>query len=140
MWFGKSSGSPQGRPAAPASQVSAPSPTPSRRKTGRTEVYGVRVRPNFKGEMLILLASIQQERQQQSVKARRVTEGELIELMLETFKAARRNGDGQGYGIALANEVLQSVHELARHMQATPAEVVEHLVAQKMEELQVPLD
>ena len=43
----------------------------------------MRVREGFKGEILALQAELQFERQKVSGKARKVTEGEIIELMLE---------------------------------------------------------
>src|SRR6202042_906795 len=64
-----------------------------RSRTGRTDVYAVRVRESFKGEILRLQAELQLERQKSNAKARRVTEGEIIELMLEAYKVARRNGE-----------------------------------------------
>lgn len=112
---------------------------PGRRKqrTGRTEVYAVRVRESFKGEILRLQAELQLERQAQNGKASKVTEGEVIELMLEAFKAARRNGEAGGVRVPVANDVWQGAHEIARHQRCSPAEVIEHLVAQKAAELNV---
>ena len=45
-----------------------------RRRTGRTEVYAVRVRGSFKGEILALQAELQLERRKSSGTARKVTE------------------------------------------------------------------
>ena len=108
---------------------------PAERRTGRKEVYAVRVRESFKGEILGLQAELQLERQKLKGKARKVTEGEIIELMLEAFKVARRNGDAVGNGVPLANDVWQGVHEIARRLQCSPADVVEQLVVQKVAEL-----
>ena len=109
---------------------------PSRsRKTGRTEVYAVRVRETFKGEISRVAAEIQLERQNQNARARRVTEGEVMELMLEAFKAARRNGEVSGHAVAIADDVWRGAAEIARALQITPAEVVERLVVQKIAEL-----
>ena len=107
----------------------------ARRRTGRTEVYAVRVRESFKGEILGLQAELQLERQKLKGKARRVTEGEVIDLMLEAFKVARRNGGADGNAVPLANDVWQGVHEIARRLQCSPADVVEQLVVQKVAEL-----
>ena len=82
-----------------------------------------------------LQAELQLERQKLKGKARKVTEGEVIELMLEAFKAARRNGDAAGNAVPLADDVWQGVHEIARRLQCSSAEVVEQLVVQKVAEL-----
>ncbi len=107
----------------------------AQKRSGRTEVYSVRVRDNFKGEMLRLEAEIQIERQRCKGKIRKVTEGEVVELMLETFNAARRNGEVAGKAVPLANDVWDGVHAIARRRQCTPAEVVEQLVVLKVAEL-----
>ena len=106
-----------------------------RRRTGRTEVYAVRVRDSFKGEILGLQAELQLERQKASGKARKVTEGEIIELMLEAYKAARRNGEAGGNAVPLAKDVWDGVHEIARRLQSPPAAIVEELVVHKIAEL-----
>ncbi len=49
----------------------------------------MRVHVGFKGEVLELQVELQLERQKHGGKAPRITEGEIIELMLKTFKAAR---------------------------------------------------
>lgn len=105
------------------------------RKTGRTEVYAVRVRETFKGEILTLQAELQLERQKSNGKAKKVTEGEIVELMLETFKCARSEANTSLDSVPLSNEVRQGVHEIARHLQCSPAEVVERLVVQMVGEL-----
>src|ERR1700733_2180848 len=81
-----------------------------RSRTGRTDVYAVRVRENFKGEILALQAELQLERQTSNGKARRVTAGEIVELMLETYKAARRNGETCGNAVPLKRDVWDGVH------------------------------
>ena len=96
-----------------------------RSRTGRTDVYAVRVRENFKGEILALQAELQLERQTSNGKARRVTEGEIIELMLEAYRAAQRTGEACGSAVALKRDVWNGVHEIARRLQRSPAEIVE---------------
>jgi hypothetical protein len=76
-----------------------------RSRTGRTDVYAVRVRESFKGEILRLQAELQLERQKSNGKARRVTEGEIIELMLEAYKVARRNGEACENEVPLTKDV-----------------------------------
>jgi hypothetical protein len=106
-----------------------------RRRSGRTDVYAVRVRESFKGEILTLQAELQLERQKSNGKARKVTEGEIIELMLEAYKAARRNGEASGNAVPLAKDVWDGVHEIARRLHSSPAEIVEQLVVHKIAEL-----
>jgi hypothetical protein len=105
-----------------------------RRRTGRTDVYAVRVRESFKGEILTLQAELQLERQKSNGKARKVTAGEIIELMLETYKGVRRNGDC-GNAVPLTKDIWDGVHEIARRLQSSPAVVVEQLVVHKIAEL-----
>lgn len=106
----------------------------SSRATGRTEVYAVRVRGSFKGEILRAVAELQLERQGPG-RQRKVTEGEVMELMLEAFKTARRDGDISSYGVPLANDVWRGASELARRMQMSPAEVIERLIVERIAEL-----
>jgi hypothetical protein len=106
-----------------------------RRRTGRTDVYAVRVRESFKGEILRLQAEFQLERQNSNGKARKVTEGEIIELMLETYKMARRNGEACENAVLLTKDVWDGVYEIARCLQSSPAEIVEQLVVHKIAEL-----
>ena len=110
---------------------------PARQRTGRTEAYSVRVRESFKGEMLALQAEIQLERHKSKGKARKVTEGEVIELMMEAFKTARRNGEVTGPAVPIADDIWQCVHEIARHQQIPAAQVLEELVVQKVAELRL---
>jgi hypothetical protein len=100
-----------------------------------TDVYAVRVRESFKGEILRLQAELQLERQNSNGKARKVTEGEIVELMLEAYKAARRNGESSGNAVPLTKDVWDGVHEIARRLQSSPAEIVEQLVVDKIAEL-----
>ncbi len=95
-----------------------------RHRTGRMEVYAVRVRESFKGEILGLLAELQLERQKASRNAQKVTEGEIIELMLEAYKAVRRNGEASGNAVPLAKDVWDGVYEIARRLQSPPAAIV----------------
>lgn len=106
-----------------------------RRRTGRTEVYAVRVRDSFKGEILGLQAELQLERRKSSGTARKVTEGEIIELMLEAYKATRRNGEAGGGAVLLTKDVWDGVHEIARHLGSPAARVIEELVVHKIAEL-----
>jgi hypothetical protein len=108
---------------------------PRRAKTGRTAVYAVRVRTTFKSEMLQLQAELQLERQQQARSPGRVTEGEVIETMLEAFQAARRNGGTAAASVALADEVWQGIDAIARHEHCSAAQTIERLVVQRIAEL-----
>jgi hypothetical protein len=105
------------------------------RRTGRTEVYFVRVREGYKGEMLGYQAELQLERKKIGGRVRKVTEGEVVELILETFKVVRRNGDAVGYAVPIPNVVWQGLHEIARRLQCSSAEALEQLVVQKIDEL-----
>jgi hypothetical protein len=106
-----------------------------RRRTGRTEVYAVRVRDSFKGEILALQGQLQLERQKSSRAARKVTEGEIIELMLEAYKATRRTGEAGENAVLLTKDVWDGVHEIARHSASPAAQVVEELVVHRIAEL-----
>ena len=116
-------------PTTPQSKITKP----VSRKTGRTEVFAVRVGKSFKGEILRLLAEVQLERQKTGDRCRRVTEGEIMELMLEAYKAARRNGDAAGHAVPLADDVWCGAHEISRRMGISPSEVI--LVVEKIAEL-----
>jgi hypothetical protein len=100
--------------------------------SGRTALYAVRVRDGFKREVLSLQAEVQLERQRSKGKARKVTEGEIMELMLDALKAFRRNSGAAGHAVPVANDVWLGIHELARRLQRTPAEVFEELVVEKV--------
>ena len=104
---------------------------------GRIAIYAVRVRETFKGEILALQAELQLARLSRVGKARKVTEGEVMEYLLDTVKAMRRDGDGPHPAIALPNDVCLGVHEIARHWQCSPAEAVEQIVAGKLGELEL---
>ena len=103
-------------------------------RSGRTAVYAVRVRDGFKSDILGLQAELQLERQRSQGKARKVTEGEVIELMLEVFKG-RHAHDTAGGAVPIGDDVWHGVHEIARKMHCAPAEVIERLVVQKVAEL-----
>lgn len=105
---------------------------PRRRKTGRTCSYSVRVRDGFKGEILGLLAEMQVERLRLGGDARKFTEGELIEIMLSAFTAARQGRPADGMIVPLTADVWQGVQALARAQRTTPAIVLEELVVQKV--------
>ena len=64
-----------------------------------------------------------------------MTEGEIIELMLEAYKATRRNGEAGGNTVLLTKDVWDGVHEIARHFASPAAEVIEELVVHKIAEL-----
>ena len=106
-----------------------------RRRTGRTEVYAVRVRDSFKSEILGLQAQLQLEREKSSRTARKVTEGEIIELMLETYKATRRPGEASVKAVLLTQDVWDGVHEIARHLSSPVAQVIEELVVHEIAKL-----
>jgi hypothetical protein len=106
-----------------------------RNRTGRTDIYAVRVRESFKGEILRLQAELQLERPKSNEKAHRVTEGEIIELMLEAYKVARHNGEVCGNAVPLRKDIWDGIYEISRQLQSSPAEIVEQLVVQKIAEL-----
>lgn len=120
-------------------QLALPSPIaePPKARSARTSVYGVRVADTFKGEMLALQAELQLERQRQSPKARKVTEGEVIEAMLDCFKTARTGGASSGLAVSLPAEVWQGIHAIARHRRMSPSQVVEELVVRQVAELRL---
>jgi hypothetical protein len=104
-------------------------------ESARRVVYGVRVREGFKGEILALQAELQYESQQLTGKMRKVTDGEIMELMLKALKAERRNGGAEGKAVALADEVREAIDEIARRLRKPAAEVLEELIVEKMIEL-----
>jgi len=122
-------------PELPMLAMGSTQDTSPPRRTGRTSVYAVRVSENFKGEMLTLQAELQLERHEVMGKAKRITEGEIIEKMLEVFKAARRSSSPIGNAVPLAKDVWQGVDAIARRLGISPAAVVEQLVVQKVAEL-----
>ncbi|MBS0251581.1 MAG: hypothetical protein JSR78_11030 [Proteobacteria bacterium] len=127
---------PLAAPATAAPQVTGMKSRPSR-VTGRTEVYAVRVRESFKGDVRRTVAEIELERQQGNAQARKVTEGEVMELMLEALKVARRNGGPSGYAVPLADDVWRGAAKLGRRMQMSAGEVIERLVVDKIAALGV---
>ena len=64
--------------AQPMAPALVATPSPSRRRSGRTASYSVRVAEGFKGEVLRLQAEIQLERQVENGRASKVTEGEVV--------------------------------------------------------------
>jgi hypothetical protein len=106
-----------------------------KRATSRTKVYAVRVGNNFKGEMLGVQAELQLERNKLQGNAKKVTEGEIIERMLQTFKVALRNGNAAGNAVPIANDVWQGVHTIAGVLKCSPVDVIEQLVVAKVAEL-----
>lgn len=103
-------------------------------KTGRTALYAVRTREDFKHEITGLQAEMTLERRKSGGKGK-VTEGEILELMLEAFKAARRNGEASSSAVPLANDIWDGVHAIAKRTKKSPAEVVETLVVERVAEL-----
>lgn len=108
---------------------------PRRRKTGRTCSYSVRVRDGFKREILELLAEIQIERLTQGGDARKMTEGELVEMMLSVFKAAGHGGHAEGMTVRLNADIWHGLHAIAHARRTTPHVVLEELVVRKVAEL-----
>lgn len=126
--------------ASPTSAAQKPSLTPppengSAPPVARSEIYSVRVRPGFKGEVLALQAQLQLERQRSGGKARRVTEKEIMELMLDAYKVARRNGDLAGHAVPIANDVWYALGLIARQQQVPAGEILEQLIIAKVAEL-----
>ena len=119
--------------ATTAGRQTQPKPEPSTGK--RTEIYTARVRDGFKGEVRCLQAEIQIARSRNNGKAPKVTEGEVIELLFDNFKAARSTFEPGGLVAPIGDEIWQAVHKIADHQQISPAEVVERLVVQKAAEL-----
>lgn len=105
--------------------------TPSVKGIRRSAQYSVRVQEGFKREILLLQAQLQEERQRNGGSARKVTEGELIELMLEIYKFARREGCITGHAVPIKDEVWDGLRQIAHHEGASPAEVFEQLVVEK---------
>ena len=55
--------------------------------------------------------------------------------MLEAFKQKQVNGNAAAPEVPLSNDVCHGVHEIARHLEISPSDVVEQLVVQKVAEL-----
>ena len=101
----------------------------------QTSPYTVRVRSSFKGEVIALLTELQAERLNKHGATRRVTEREMMELMLDAYKAVRRNNGASGYASPLPEEVWLGVQAIGKEMGCSPAEAVESLVVEKLEAL-----
>lgn len=110
----------------------APSPPRSRiRRVG----YSVRVRPSFKSEVLLLVARRQLQSQPPGGGARRVTEGEFVELMLDTYKTFLRNGELVGRSVPIPTVVWEGLEQIARELQLPVADAFEQLVVEKLNTL-----
>lgn len=114
-----------------------PQPTVNslRSKSRRDAVYSVRVRDDFKSKMHRLQAELQIERQDLLGKCRKVTEGEVVELMLEAFKAKRGQSTGSALAVPLSKDVWEGIHSIARFRRIAPAQVVEELVVRQINDL-----
>jgi hypothetical protein len=55
-------------------------------------------------------------------------------IQVETYKVARSR-EGSASAVPLSKDVWDGVHQIARRLQSSPAEIVELLVVQKMAEL-----
>ena len=129
--FGKPSVPPRSdTPAQPA----AP-PKRTRRTSGRTQVYSVRVRDGFKADILCLQAELQIEQSRMPGPARKIAEGEVIELVLQAFKASRASSPALAGAMTLSNEVIEGIRAIADAERITPAEALERLVVQKFAQL-----
>lgn len=115
-------------PAAPAATIDKLTPSPS-------TPYTVRVRSSFKSEVIALLTELQAERLGKHGATRRVTEREMLELMLDAYKAVRRNGGASGFASPLPQDVWLGAQAVAKAMQCSPAEALESLVVEKIETL-----
>lgn len=121
--------------ATPAGPTS-PTPKKPRRRTGRTVVYSVRVSDGFKADVLQLMSELQREQSAASKTPRHITEGEVIERILEHFTNCRINRTPQARSNGtLSNEIWEGVHTIARAEKKTPAQVLEELVVQRVAEL-----
>lgn len=144
-WFrrerksGKPVATPNVKSAALASDVPAlPFPKlEAGSKGGRSQLYSVRVGGSFKGDIRSIQSVLQAERLRMDCKARKVTEGETIELALEALRAMLRNGEITGHAVPISDPVWQGLQLIARHQQMSPAEVFEKLVVEKFAELKL---
>ncbi len=133
--FGKQNAPP---PTNSPAQPTAPAKR-TRRKTGRTQVYSVRVRDGFKADILCLQAELQIEQSRLPGRARKISEGEVVEQMLQAFKASRTGGPDQAGAMMLSSEVMQGIRAIADAERITPAEAVERLVVQRFAQLGLAL-
>jgi hypothetical protein len=114
----------------PAAEMAKP-----RSKARQTRPYRVRVRQGFEREILLLQGQIQTERQQGGGKARKVTQGEVVELMLESFLVARRNRECAGYAVPIPDDVWYGLDQIAHRLQMSKADAFEQLIIEKLTEL-----
>ena len=108
---------------------------PARPRTGRTDTFSVRVRRGFKDDLALLRAQVELERQEMGTASKRVTDGEIMELMLDALKASRRDGTARTDAVPIPGDVWRALREVARHQQAPAAEIFEQLVVDKVAEL-----
>lgn len=146
-WQRKGDNSQGGATAGPAAEgqprevstipVGGGSAGPPRGPTEGRQVYSVRVRPSFKGEILSLVAKRQLQRQRRSGKARRVTEGEVMEVMLDAYRAFYRNGEMVGRAVPIPTVVWEGLERIAHELQMPVPDAFEHLVVEKLNQLAV---
>jgi hypothetical protein len=106
-----------------------------KKRTGRVAVFAVRVRNTFKGDILALQSEFQLARWSLDETARKASEGEVMEFLLDSGKAALCNGAATPSQVPLANAVCLGLQEIARHLDCSPADAGERLVAEKIGEL-----
>lgn len=109
-------------------------PNPPRSRIRRVG-YSVRVRPSFKSEVLLMVARRQLQSQPPGGGARRVTEGEFVELMLDTYKTFLRNGELVGRSVPIPTVVWEGLEQIARELQLPVADAFEQLVVEKLNTL-----
>lgn len=107
-----------------------------RRRTGRTAVYAARVTEGFKDKLVALQAELILE-QCRNGKARRITDGELLEILLETFKALRRDRDREQATNIVSDDVWEGLRAIAAHFGVKPEEALERIVVEKVDELRL---
>jgi hypothetical protein len=113
-----------------------PAPPPGSRR--RLKIYSVRVHEGFESEIWEVQSQIHLERRLSQGKARKVSAGEIMELMLEALKTARRNGEVTGHALPIADDVWIGLRQIAQHMDMSPADVFEQLVVEKFVALDLP--
>ena len=124
------------KPAPATAEAPAVPDTIAGSKTpGQTAPYTVRVRSSFKSEVVALLTELQAERLNKHGATKRVTEREMLELMLDAYKAVRRNGGASGYAAPLPQDVWLGIQEIAKETACSPAEALEGLIVEKLEAL-----
>jgi len=132
--FGRSTTKPEAAKTGQAPVASATT-IETRVPTAQTTPYTVRARSSFKGEVVALLTELQAERLNKHGATRRVTEREMMELMLDAYKAVRRNNGASGYASPLPEEVWLGVQAIGKEIGCSPAEALESLVVEKLEAL-----